>query len=135
MSAVGQRAITLQRALVLSAAAVVAMTLLHDLDHLRQGRDLPLSLDLVGAAATSSSVVVLLWVRRGGVLGTRAAVVFGALTALGLVAVHVVPRWSSFSDPYSEAGVDVLSWVGLAALITAALILTIVAGRRLHTER
>lgn len=135
MSAVGQRAITLQRALVLSAAAVVAMTLLHDLDHLRQGRDLPLSLDLVGAAATSSSVVVLLWVHRGGVLGTRAAVVFGALTALGLVAVHVVPRWSSFSDPYSEAGVDVLSWVGLAALITAALILTIVAGRRLHTER
>lgn len=118
------------RPLWLAAAVVVLLTLLHDLDHLRQGRDLPGALDLIGAAGTTASIVVFVWVARRGALAALAAALFGAVTTVGLVAIHVVPRWSFFSDPYAAADVDAWSWIGLAALIAAGAALAAVGWSR-----
>lgn len=122
------------RPLWLAAAAVVILTLLHDLDHLRQGRELPAALDLIGAFGTTASVIVLVWVSSTGAKAAPGAALFGAATAGGLIAIHVVPRWSFLSDPYPEAHVDAWSWIGLAALIAAGLALAAVSWRHVRSD-
>lgn len=118
------------RPLVLAAGGVLALTVLHDLDHLRQGRDLPLALDLIGGAATLGAVGIFLWsARRANENVARVAEVFGFTTAVGLVVVHVLPHWSLISDPYDESGVDALSWLSLMAFIAGGIILGVVAHR------
>lgn len=121
------------RPLWLAAMAVVILTLLHDLDHLRQGRELPGALNLIGAIGTISSIVILVWVGRRGALAAQGAGLFGAATAFGLIAIHVVPRWSFISDPYAEAHVDIWSWLGLAALIAAGIALAAVSWSRIRS--
>lgn len=118
------------RPLVLAAGSLLALTVLHDLDHLRQGRELPLGLNLIGALATLAAIGVFLWTtRRDDENVARVAEVFGFTTALGLVVVHVLPHWTVISDPYGEAGVDALSWLSLAAFVTGGIALTVVAHR------
>lgn len=115
---------------MLAAGGLLALTVLHDLDHLRQGRELPLALNLIGALATLGAVGIFLWsARRNDQNVARVAEVFGFTTALGLVVVHVVPHWSVISDPYGEAGVDALSWLSLGAFITGGIALGVVARR------
>lgn len=118
------------RPLVLAAGGLLALTVLHDLDHLRQGRDLPLTLDLIGASATLGAAGIFWWARRrDGANAARVAEVFGFTTALGLVLVHVLPYRTVTSDPYGKAGVDALSWLSLAAFITSGVVLGVVAHR------
>lgn len=69
------------RPLRLAIGSVVILALLHDLDHLRQGRELPAILDLTGVMATAASFALLVWVWRRGVLAARAASSFGVATA------------------------------------------------------
>lgn len=128
------RALGATGSVTVAVASVVLLTLLHDLDHVRQGRDLPTILDLIGAMATASSVGLLVWVARGSALAVRVAALFGVGTAVGLVAVHVLPRWSVVSDPYGAAGVDALSWIGLVALIVTASILVASAWSRIRAD-
>lgn len=116
-------------ALVLAAGGLLALTLLHDLDHVRQGRDLPLELEVVGALGTAGALGVFLWTLRRSKSSARVAVAFGLMTAVGLLMIHVLPRWSAISDPYGEAGVDALSWASLAAFITSGVVLSVVAHR------
>jgi hypothetical protein len=40
-----------------------------------------------------------------------------------VTAVHLVPRWSAFSDPLLGSGIDALSWAAVLAEIVAALAL------------
>ena len=122
------------RPLWLAAMAVVILTVLHDLDHLRQGRELPGALNLIGALGTISSIVILVWVARRGAQAAQGAGLFGAATAAGLIAIHVVPRWSFISDPYPEAHVDIWSWIGLVALIAAGVALSAVSWSRIRSE-
>lgn len=118
------------RALVLAAGALLALTVLHDLDHVRQGRSLPTALNAIGALGTLGAVGLLLWtLRRSDENVRRVAGAFGVTTALGLVIIHVLPHWSVISDPYGEAGVDWVSWVSLAAFIFGGVGLAIVAYR------
>lgn len=108
----------------------MALTVLHDLDHVRQGRTLPLALNAIGAFGTLGAFGLLLWtLRRKDELVRRVAAVFGLITAFGLVAIHVLPHWSAISDPYGAARVDWLSWVSLAAFISGGVVLAIVAFR------
>lgn len=118
------------RALVLAAGSLLVLTVLHDLDHVRQGRSLPMALNAIGALGTLGAVVLLLWtLRRSDAIVRRVAGAFGILTALGLVVIHVLPHWSAISDPYGEAGVDWLSWISLAAFISGGVALATVAYR------
>jgi hypothetical protein len=57
------------------------------------------------------------------------AAVYGFLSAVGLVAVHLLPRWSSFlSDPYAKApGLDWLSWTIVYLQVVMGLLMAGVA--------
>lgn len=118
------------RALVLAAGSLVALTVLHDLDHVRQGRPLPTALTVIGLLGTLTAFGLLLWtLRRSDDTVRRVAVAFGVMTAVGLVVIHVLPHWSAISDPYWKAGVDWLSWISLGAFIVGGLVLAGVAYR------
>ena len=125
------------RALVLAAGALLALTVLHDLDHMRQGRSLPLALNLIGAFGTLGAFGLFAWtLRRGDENVRRVAGAFGLMTALGLVIIHVLPEWSVISDPYGKAGVDLLSWASLVAFIAGGVVLAVVGyrGSSLHSR-
>jgi hypothetical protein len=117
------------RALVLATGGLLALTVLHDLDHLRQGRDLPLGLQLIGAFGTLGATGLFLWSLWNAKTSARVAVAFGLMTSLGLLVIHVLPRWSRISDPYGEAGVDALSWLSLVAFMISGVVLSVVAYR------
>lgn len=115
---------------MLAAGGLFALTVLHDLDHVRQGRELPVVLNVIGALGTLGALGLFLWsALRDDKNLARAAEVFGFTTVLGLVVIHVLPHWSAVSDPYAEAGVDALSWLSLAAFIAGGMGLAVVAHR------
>ncbi|MEA2451961.1 MAG: hypothetical protein QOG04_671 [Actinomycetota bacterium] len=110
---------------LLASGAVLALTVLHDLDHMRQGRDLPTAVSLVGLVATVAAIGFFVWVWRDGETARRAAGAWGVAVALGLIAIHVLPDWGPVSDPFSAADVDALSWISLIALMASGVWLAI----------
>lgn len=93
-----------------------------------------MALNLIGVLGTLGAVGIFFWVLGGGEIAARAAAAFGVLTATGLVAVHLLPRWSLISDPYAEANVDGLSWLSLVAFLGAGAALAAVAFRRARSD-
>ncbi len=112
-----------QTALVPMSATLIVLTLLHDLDHVRQGRSLEVELYGVAVLAlvTATTTLGLLLLRHP--LSELAAAALGVSTVLGVGAVHVAPRRSLFSDSYSAARADLLSWsiIVLMMLVGGAL--------------
>lgn len=107
-----------------AALLVLLVHVLHDLDHLRQGDSA--SAEVVGTAVVgwAALVVLLVLVGRSHRHAPTYAAGFGLATAAGFVLVHVLPRWSAFSAPYSEANADALSWVLAILPIAAGVYLT-----------
>ncbi len=116
-----------------AALLVLLVHVLHDLDHLRQGDSA--SAEVVGTAVFGwlALVVLLVLVGRGHRHAPAYAAGFGVVTAAGFVLVHVLPRWSAFSAPYSEADADALSWVLAILPIAAGLYLSARAVRELRS--
>jgi hypothetical protein len=64
-----------------------------------------------------------------------AAVVAGAATVVGIVAIHLAPRWyGEISDPYWDFSANALSWALVIAPLVAGAALAAV-GARLLGER
>jgi hypothetical protein len=103
--------------LVVLTAVLAALTLLHDLDHLRQGRALPAVLYLVAVAALVSLGTTLTVLLRFPTWARPAAVAQGVATVVGVGAVHVAPAWSPFADSYGAAGADAASWAIIIAMM------------------
>jgi hypothetical protein len=61
---------------------------------------------LGGVAVVVSLVLLLCRVRHAELFAS----IVGFGTLAGFVAVHVLPRWSMFSDSYFEHGRDAVSW-------------------------
>ncbi|HEX2104086.1 MAG TPA: hypothetical protein VHF51_10580 [Solirubrobacteraceae bacterium] len=107
----------LGRAALLLTAADVA----HALDHTRQGRDLALEVYLAGVSGWIALGLMLALVARSHRLAAPYAAAVGLAVGAGLVAVHVLPHWSAFSDPYSGWDPDALSWALVAIPPLAAV--------------
>jgi len=105
------------------SAVLVVLVVVHDLDHVRQGRAVSSELYGVGSVALVTALVTLILAVRRHRLAPAAATVVGFGNVLGLNAVHVFPHWSTFSDPYPAAHVDVLSWAILGAMLVVGLAL------------
>jgi hypothetical protein len=120
---------TLGRATVL----VVAAHLLHDADHLRQGRSASAAVAVTAVLAWVATIVLVILVARRHRLAPLYAATFGATFSLGFVLVHALPHWSVFSDSYGDANADALSWL-LAAIPFAAGLLLLGAGLRAMRE-
>jgi hypothetical protein len=115
----------LGRAALLLTAADVA----HALDHTRQGRDLAAEVYTAGVAGWIALAVMLVLIARGHRLAAPYAAAVGAAVAVGFLAVHLLPHWSAFSDPYPAWDPDALSWALVVVPILAALNLVAQAAR------
>ena len=73
--------------------------------------------------------LLLVLVARDHRLAAPYAAAVGVSVAVGFLAVHVAPHWSSFSDPYSGFDPDALSWALVAVPVLAAINLVAQAAR------
>ena len=126
---------TFDRRLFWASVALLAVVWLHDLDHVRQVRQVEgpvAAIGLLGMAATIISVCLI-------ALGSRWAPAYAALvgfgTAIGFVAVHLVPDWGPLSDGYPDIPVDGVSWAAAIIPIGFALWLGIEAVRAGRSDR
>jgi hypothetical protein len=117
----------------LAAAAFVAANVLHSLDHLRQGTaDLATEVLAGGTVLSILAVLTLVLVLRRHPRAPLWAAVVGTWSALGVIASHVAPHWSAFSDSYPEIHADALSWAVMLAEVFAAAWLGLAGFRALR---
>lgn len=95
---------------------------LHVGDHLRRGLDLLTSEvfwagNLSTVLAAAAIIVTLAGYHRSATI----AIVIGFSQAIGVAAVHLLPRWSVLSDSLPAADADALTWLAVSAEIVGAL--------------
>ena len=105
--------------IVTASAVLVGLTLIHDLDHVRQDRALDIELYGIGTVSLIAGLIVLFLAARGHSLAPFAARVLGIGTVVGVFAIHVAPTWWPLSDSYGDAGVDIMSWAVISAMIAS----------------
>ena len=93
-----------------ASLALFASIVLHDLDHLRQGRSiepLVVGIGVIGDIAIIATVALVIRRHR---LAPLAATLVGFANFFGFIAVHIVPDWGPLSDGYPGLTLDGLSW-------------------------
>lgn len=86
---------------------------------------------VLGLVATFASLGLLLARWRHAV---AFAAVLGVGTALGFAAVHLLPEWSLFSDPYLEREqLDAASWIQMLTTLAAGALVGYEALRARHS--
>jgi hypothetical protein len=109
------------RALVAPVLLLVVLLVVHSLDHsLRQSATVPAEAAVAGLAGLGVALVALALAAAGSRLAPAATAFAGLATAVGFVAVHVVPEWSVFSQPYADIPVDAVSWTAMLVPAFAA---------------
>lgn len=114
------------RFLKVGAALYGAGLVLHLADHFRRGTSvLTGEVNLLGTISTVAGVIVIGLVFTGHRWAPAAAVALGFPVAVGVAAVHLLPRWSDFSDafPGSTTGVNAGSWTVVLIEIAGAFAL------------
>jgi hypothetical protein len=103
---------------------------LHTADHLRRGLDVVTPQVLwAGNLSTAIGVTVVVFVLLGHRYGPVLAAATGIPVAVGVAAVHLLPKWSALSDTFEGAhntGVSALSWTVVLMEITGALAMGVV---------
>jgi hypothetical protein len=113
-------------ALARASLIYLVLTVVHAADHARQGRDLATEVSTVGLLGLFTSVVLLVLALRRHEQAPTLAVLLGGGAFLGFAAVHLLPHWSAFSDPYADFDLDALSWVLVVLpMLSAAYLLAV----------
>ena len=108
-------------ALIAGTGLLVALLVVHTLDHLlRQSDPVPGATAAAGTAGFVAALVALAMAALGHRWAPAVTALVGLTTAAGFVAIHVLPEWSAVSQPYPDIDVDALSWVGMAVPALAA---------------
>lgn len=118
------------RRLLIADTALVVLLVGHVADHaLRQPADaqLPLSASFPGLLGTLLAIVSLVLVARETKHAALFAGLIGAATALGFVAIHLLPHWSRFSDPYTSRYLDAGSWIEMLTALACGLLVAVEA--------
>ncbi|MEO7804628.1 MAG: hypothetical protein ABIS18_09950 [Actinomycetota bacterium] len=116
------RSLTLVRANLV----LVALLVLHDLDHVRQGRSIALPVIAVGLVGLLATIGCLVLAAVGHPLAPQVSLLVGVGNVVGFAAIHILPRWSVLSDPYPDVPVDAISWLGLAATMFVAFMVGLI---------
>ena len=103
--------------------------MIHDVDHVRQGRALPAVLYAVGFGALVSIVITLVVLVWRPALSRPVAMAQGVAAVVGVGAVHAAPQWSTVTDSYGAADADALSWAIIIAMMGAGAVLAVAAAR------
>jgi hypothetical protein len=129
-----RRDLRLHRMLSYAACCFAAALVMHGADHLRRGISVVTPEVLWGGSLLSAiGLATVLLVLSGHRLGPLLAVVVGFPTAAGVVAAHLLPRWSALSDSFVSNGADLVSWIAVLAEILAALALGVAGARALRS--
>jgi hypothetical protein len=101
----------LQRIAVVFVVAVAV----HGADHARRGLDvITTQVTWAGSIQFLLAVIALVLVYRRHPWAPLAAIAIGFSSAIGFTAAHLLPHWSSFSDPFTGSrvapNVTALSW-------------------------
>jgi hypothetical protein len=107
--------------LLWASIALLAAVVLHDLDHVRQGRSVEPLVVAIGVVGDIAAITAVALAIRGSRWAAHAAVLVGSVTFLGFIAVHVLPDWGPLADGYPGIGVDGLSWAIVYIPMAAAL--------------
>jgi hypothetical protein len=108
----------------------------HVVDHSvnQPTRDLPVTGGLFGIAGfvlVAASATIAL---KRSPWAPAVSLYAGAMTAIGFVAIHLLPQWSgAISDPYWDFDANALSWVLLLAPLAASLALVAAAAREVSS--
>lgn len=122
--------------LVRASALLLGLLVLHVADHtLRQQRSVPAELGFAGTVGLLAVVAVLVLALARRPEAAPYAVIVGVGTAIGFVAVHLLPHWGPFSDPYEALHLDALSWASMLASTGAAVALAAVGAREVSRRR
>jgi hypothetical protein len=115
-------ALRAQRVLRFVAIFYAIGFLVHTADHFRRGLDV-LTPEVLWAGSVSSAVAVaaIVLALLGHRLAPPVAVAAGFSQALGVAAVHLLPRWSALNDSLAAGGADGLSWAAVLIEIAGAL--------------
>lgn len=113
------------RRLVVANLFLVGLVILHDLDHVRQGRSVAAPVAAIGLAGGAGALASLGLAALRHRVAAVASLLVGIGTALGFLAVHVLPRWSPISDAYPNLPVDGLSWASVIATMAGGLIVAL----------
>jgi hypothetical protein len=113
---------------LLRSAALVFFVgfLVHNADHSRRG--LAVLTPEVIAAGTAGAILslgALALIAMGHRLAPTAAIAAGISMAIGVTAVHLLPRWSAFSDALPGGNVDAWTWLAVFAEVAGALFLAL----------
>lgn len=118
-----------RRPVALVAGVLLVLTIVHVVDHVRQGRSLDLELYGVGTVSLLAAAVTVGLAAKGHRLAPSAGIVLGIGTVIGVIAVHVAPNWWPLSDSYGDAGVDMLSWAIIIGMILVGAVLAVISLR------
>lgn len=132
---VGRQPMSRNYRLVEANLVLVALLVLHDLDHVRQGRTVGGSVIAVGVVGALGALASLILALVPHPLAPFASFLVGTGTAIGFAAAHVLPHWSVISDPYPGLGVDAASWLSLGASMVVAVAVGLVGFRAIRTRR
>ena len=112
---------------------------LHTADHLRRGLDVVTPQVIwAGNLSTAVGITVAILVIVGHRYGPMLAAVTGVPVALGVAAVHLLPRWSALSDTFVDAhntGVTAMSWSVVLIEIVGALAMGVVGYAIVREDR
>lgn len=103
------------------AVALLATMLLHDLDHVRQGREIEPAVIGIGVLGDLIAIAAVVLAATRHPFAPAASVLVGFGVSLGFVAVHVLPDWGPLSQGYPGTPVDVVSWVAAIIPILAGV--------------
>ncbi len=117
-------AVDRRRVLVPANLLLVGLLAVHTLDHaLRQEATVPAAGQALGLFGLLAALGSLWLAVRAGRPAPLVTAIAGIGTAAGFVAVHLLPDWGPFSQPYETLGVDTVSWLGmLLPMLGAALV-------------
>jgi hypothetical protein len=114
------------RLLRYAAAFYAVAWFVHTADHLRRGFGVVTGeVTALGTGAAVLQLAAIALVFRRHRLAPLAAVAVGIPDGIGIAAVHLLPRWSVFSDAFPGAhgtGVTALSWVAAILEVVGALV-------------
>jgi hypothetical protein len=125
-----------ERLLLKLTALLYALGLaLHTADHFRRGIDtVTHHVFWAGNLSTAMGVAAVVLILAGHRLAPMAAVAFGFPIAIGVAAVHLLPRWSVFSDSFVDNRLSWMSWTVVTIEIVGALATGVVGWRITRSE-
>lgn len=115
------------RNLIYANIALVGALILHNLDHLRQGRALEPAIVVAGTALAAVIIFSLYSSLKRSKDAATISLIVGTTTFFGVIAGHVLPSWGSLSDSYLDVNVDLLSWIAMASEPICGLALAVTA--------